>query len=800
MEYNHDDQPPAKKMRVDGVISLNVSDDDFDDPDDFFDTPAKPSTPEAYHEPPTESAKDVSKPDEVLTEGKGQQFLAPSVSALHSDPNQSQGIPAPPTSTLQSQPAVQLDNIMPDVDLADDKSMLKEHPDIAAHISTQGAEEIELPAPSTTALPPTASWTATKSATPPSKKLLSHTAPAIVPTAVKEFMPIPSTTLPSFTGFLHNSASSGTTPSITAPHTITPYTTQPSPPASSGKLTNEMTTSTSGSTPSAFPAAPAGLGEPARDIDATIDTSTGCETKQAVDPDFLKVAQANKQDDAAEWQYDSSNAESEATSESSSDDSDEDSDAEDYVLLDPREQARILMREEGGSDDEGKPKKGGKAAPRTANEEPDVKVEKPDIEVTPEMVIRELGLIEVIVENMALVKGTISAETQVLESGSLLCLDDRKVIGVVAEPIGRVEEPRYSVAFTNAAEIVSYGLTVGKRIFYVLEHTKFVFTQPLKLMKGTDASNQHDEEAGMEEFEFSDDEAEAEHKRKLKQEKMMKKGQIKPDHMRPDPISASGASPNIKYEDAPLKYDDDDAEDLYTPLARPTSLGHNTAPPRPAMQQLGRGGGERGRGRGRGRGDRGRGDRGRDGRGRGGPQQHNHTDPTSGGASQQYNPSVPATSASNSPLPVSQQQLTATPASFEALSQNQQAMPAFPGFNGGFPMFPGMQGQQQQFWNPAFGGGQFPMPTQQSQAQFGMPPPGSYVNPAFFAQYQQGQMQNPQQYHQSAQMQNSQQYQNPQQFQQQYQQRQNQSYQGQGQGQQGYGQAYNSNQPWTGQQ
>jgi len=123
-------------------------------------------------------------------------------------------------------------------------------------------------------------------------------------------------------------------------------------------------------------------------------------------------------------------------------------------------------------------------------------------------------------------------------------------------------------------------------------------------------------------------------------------------------------------------------------------------------------------------------------------------------------------------------------------------MPAFPGFNGSFPMFPGMQGQQQQFWNPAFGGGRFPMQTQQ-QAQFGMPPPGSYVNPAFFAQYQQGQMQNPQQYQQPGQMQNSQQYHNPQQFQQQFQQRQNQTQQGHGQ--QGYGQAYNPNQPWTGQ-
>jgi len=215
------------------------------------------------------------------------------------------------------------------------------------------------------------------------------------------------------------------------------------------------------------------------------------------------------------------------------------------------------------------------------------------------------------------------------------------------------------------------------------------------------------------------------------------------------------------------------------------------------MQQAGRGGAERGRGRGRGRGERGRGDRGRGGRGRGGSQQYNHTDSASAGGSQQYNPIVPAMDTTKSPVPVNQQQSTVTPSSFEAPSQGQQAMPGFPGFNGGFPMFPGMQGQQQQFWNPAFGGAQFPMQTQQQHGQFGMPPPGSYVNPAFFAQYQQGQMQNPQQFQQPGPMQNSQQYQNPQQFQQQFQQRQNQ--QQQGYGQQGFGQAYNPNQPWTGQ-
>ena len=54
-------------------------------------------------------------------------------------------------------------------------------------------------------------------------------------------------------------------------------------------------------------------------------------------------------------------------------------------------------------------------------------------------------------------------------------------------------------------------------IFHVPNRSNFVFVDRLKLVKGSDASNAHDEEPGDDEIEFSDDEQEAAYKRMLKE-------------------------------------------------------------------------------------------------------------------------------------------------------------------------------------------------------------------------------------------------------------------------------------------
>ena len=362
------------------------------------------------------------------------------------------------------------------------------------------------------------------------------------------------------------------------------------------------------------------------------ETMNGTEIAAHTELTFEGLGEANNANAGAEFELDSSPLESSFTDSSSdsssSDDSEADSDADDYKMLSPEEEARRLMAEDGGSDDgRGKGTNEHSHVVRTTNEKPDEIVPKPDITVTADMKIEELGFVENIVENIAVIKAKVSGEYEVLETGSLLCLEDRSVIGVIAETLGRVQQPYYCVRFTNAAAIGEAGIRQSTKIFWVQEHSTTVFTQPLKAFKGTDASNLHDEEVGDDELEFSDDEAEAEHKRRVKLQKRPKHNvrdapadgfsrgpqqrhrgsQNRFDrgsHSRPEPMPSS--------TDVSLHYDDSEAidaegendDDLYTPLTRPSNL-HEMMDHKPASAEdhSSRGNRHRG-GRGGGRGDR----------------------------------------------------------------------------------------------------------------------------------------------------------------------------------------------------
>lgn len=337
-------------------------------------------------------------------------------------------------------------------------------------------------------------------------------------------------------------------------------------------------------------------------------------------------------DEEPEFMLDSSpiqSSSSDTSSDQSSSDSDDDDD--DYEMLDPAEQAARLMQEDVDSDGEGTGRgvNGALAGPpRTLNEKPEEVIPKPNLIITEQMKIEELGHVENIVENLVLIKAKTSGEYQVLESGSVLCLNERTVIGVISETLGRVEQPYYTVQFTNEQAIAEADIAKGTKIFYVEQHSHPVFTQPLKTFKGSDASNLHDEEVGDEAIEFSDDEAEAEHKRKLK---LVKQGKRDIREGFQDGSSQRGRQRGGKMQkragqnhagqgkSSRIDYDEPEGgDDLYTPLARPLNLheimGRNEAPVEDQnlnrwVDRSGRGG--RGKGdRGRGRGDRGRGHRG----------------------------------------------------------------------------------------------------------------------------------------------------------------------------------------------
>ncbi|CAG8923030.1 unnamed protein product [Penicillium salamii] len=456
-----------------------------------------------------------------------------------------------------------------------------------------------------------------------------------------------------------------------------------------------------------------------------------------------------EEEEHPEWEVDSSPYES---SSDSSDSDSSDSDDEDYPILSAEEQARILMQAEAGSDDEGDNKGKAGANLRTANEIEQEVLPLPDVEITPEMKIVFLGKIHAAIDNNVLIEANTSGEYQVLESGSLLCSADRKVIGVVAETLGRVENPLYTMTYATASEVQERGLVKGMDIFYVEGHSTFVFTQPLKGMKGSDASNFHDEEVAAEEMEFSDDEEEAEYKRKLKQKRQERK------EARDGPKGKKAAPGPSKLSQTELNYDDAAGEEGYTPLERPTNL-HEMMGAREAPVE----GNERGghRGRGRGRGDRGRGGRGRGGAGRGGrewdhdrrPQQshepqHQH---------QQHQPHLQAHAQPQAqPAPYGQP-MYGMPQPFAAYAQYaQQQQAQNPQFAQQQPQF-GQGGPQPQY--------PFQFPFQQPQMQPGfqnMPQGAPHINPLFLAALQQQQ-----QFQQQQQPQQPQQYQ---QYQQQYQQ------------------------------
>ncbi len=342
-----------------------------------------------------------------------------------------------------------------------------------------------------------------------------------------------------------------------------------------------------------------------------------------------EIAEANKSNAEAEFEIDSSPYASSSSDVSTDSSSSDDSDADDYEMLSPEEEARRLMAEDGGTEE-----KTTTGVPRTLNEKPDEVVPKPQVTITADMKIEELGRVESLVENLVLIKANTSGEYRVLESGSVLCLEDRSVIGVIAETLGRVQQPYYAVRFSNRAAMEEAGVSQDTKVLYVTQLSTTVITQPLKAFKGSDASNLHDEEVGDDELEFSDDEAEAEHKRQVK---VHKRARYDAKHGQENGVGVSqprlgmpknlqNGCPNSWPERPPnpaelsLDYDDagQDSDDLYTPLARPSNLHEMRAREDvPSANHANFGNTNRG-GRGKGRGDRGRGggDRGR-GRGRG---------------------------------------------------------------------------------------------------------------------------------------------------------------------------------------
>ncbi|KDO30014.1 hypothetical protein SPRG_05203 [Saprolegnia parasitica CBS 223.65] len=150
----------------------------------------------------------------------------------------------------------------------------------------------------------------------------------------------------------------------------------------------------------------------------------------------------------------------------------------------------------------------------TVHEVQKVPVKKADVQLTSDCPIDRMGYVLNI--NRAGPSITIQGHPHqaILDEGSVLCLQSRVVLGCVDEVFGQVKLPMYLIRFEKPEDIPE-SVALQAAVFYTTQHATYVETSKLNV-KGTDASNLYDEEVGAEEMEFSDDEAEAEARRKLK--------------------------------------------------------------------------------------------------------------------------------------------------------------------------------------------------------------------------------------------------------------------------------------------
>lgn len=118
-----------------------------------------------------------------------------------------------------------------------------------------------------------------------------------------------------------------------------------------------------------------------------------------------------------------------------------------------------------------------------------------------------------------------SGEKRVLKEGSIFCLEDRTLIGMLTEVFGPLQNPFYRIKLPDSKKNLFDELKVrlGEKAFIVTPDAHWIDTFELKRNKGTDASNGYDEELPEEEQEFSDDEKEALFKKMKKQQQQRKK-------------------------------------------------------------------------------------------------------------------------------------------------------------------------------------------------------------------------------------------------------------------------------------
>ena len=98
-----------------------------------------------------------------------------------------------------------------------------------------------------------------------------------------------------------------------------------------------------------------------------------------------------------------------------------------------------------------------------------------------------------------------------LNDDSVLFNSNRRSIGLIFETFGPVEKPYYSIRYNDIHSIHQRQIELNQEVFYAPKettYTKYVFVQELRLLKGSDASWEYDNEPPKFAIDYSDDEQE----------------------------------------------------------------------------------------------------------------------------------------------------------------------------------------------------------------------------------------------------------------------------------------------------
>jgi H/ACA ribonucleoprotein complex non-core subunit NAF1 len=177
---------------------------------------------------------------------------------------------------------------------------------------------------------------------------------------------------------------------------------------------------------------------------------------------------------------------------------------------------------------------------KTKNEVEEMDGTEPDIqEVGADEILQRIGEIFNIVGKSIIIKALPPSASpwspsQTLDSETLVVFDDRKVVGYVSflfmpshsvcfillvrignqiyDTFGPTSEPMYQVKIHPSSSLTETELYISRPIFHIPARSRFVF---INHDKGSDASNQNDEEPAEDELDFSDDETELKHRKKV---------------------------------------------------------------------------------------------------------------------------------------------------------------------------------------------------------------------------------------------------------------------------------------------